>query len=349
MPKNMLHSPDTAQPISTRLSLNRGFSELGEAVNSDFGGALTPHHQVISNRAVIDPSQGKGFREFLRINDDLHAIVTDIQHFRRVVDRVDGVDHLKFHFKLSGDNIVRFDRNHEFRLRGGRSVVALHPQGLVKDDIYSDDVAERSLTLCCRPSLITDTLQLDPDHLPRELANYVSGGSIDFFCRDLPLTSKMMQAINDLLNPPYVAAVRHIHTHARMLDLVCMLVDALIREADEDDPPLLLRSRDIEALHEAREILSGSLENPLTIPELARRVGLNRTKLVQGFKHVFGESVFDFSQRVRLDHADRLLKDTDEAISAIALAVGYEHQSSFAVAFKARFGHSPRQARARVS
>ncbi|WP_374596579.1 helix-turn-helix transcriptional regulator [Sphingosinicella sp.] len=349
MPQDTLYSADIAQPISTRFSLNRGFSELGEAAPAESSGALTSYHQVISNRAVIDPSQGKGFREFLRINDDLHAIVTDVRHYRKVVDRVDGVDHLKFHFKLSGDNIVRFDRNHEFRLRGGRSVVALHPQGLVKDDIYSDDVAERSLTLCCRPSLITDTLQLNPEHLPRELANYISGGSIDFFCRDLPLTSKMMQAINDLLNPPYVAAVRHIHTHARMLDLVCMLVDALIREADDDDPPLLLRSRDIEALHEAREILAASLENPLTIPELARRVGLNRTKLVQGFKHVFGESVFDFSQRVRLDHADRLLKDTDEAISAIALAVGYEHQSSFAVAFKARFGHSPRQARVRTS
>lgn len=347
MSQNSLHSPDTAQPISTRLSLNRGFSELGEAVHSETGGALTPHHQVISNRAVIDSSQGKGFREFLRINDDLHAIVTDIQHLSRVVDRVDGVDHLKFHFKISGDNLVRFDRKHEFRLRSGRSVVALHPKGLIKDDMYSDDVAEQSLTLCCRPSLITDTLQLDPDRLPRELAGFVSGGGVDFFCRDLPLTAKMMQAINDLLNPPYVAAVRHIHTHARMLDLVCMLVDALIRDTDEDDPALLLRSRDIEALHEARDILADSLDTPQTLPELARRVGLNRTKLVQGFKHVFGESVFDFSQRVRLDHADRMLKDTDEAISAIALAVGYEHQSSFAVAFKARFGHSPRQARGR--
>ena len=308
---------------------------------------MTPYGQVTSNRAIVDSPQGKGFREFLRFNDDLHAIITDIHHFRKVVDRVDGVDHLKFHFKISGDNLVRFDRNQEFRLRGGRSVVALHPQGLVKDDIYNDDIAERSLTLCCRPSLITDTLQLDPDRLPQELAGFISGGSIDFFCRDLPLTSKMMQAINDLLNPPYVSAVRHIHAHARMLDLVCMLVDALIRQGDDEEPPLLLRSRDIEALHEARALLASSFEDPPTIPELARRVGLNRTKLVQGFKHVFGEAVFDFSQRVRLDHADRLLKDTDEAISAIALAVGYEHQSSFAVAFKARFGHSPRQARSR--
>lgn len=312
------------------------------------GASARPHlfGPVLYRRFELTEPHGAGYRDFIAISDNLHAILTDFRYHENTAGLVDGMDLLKFHFKLSGDNIVRFDGRSEFHLRTSSAAVATHPSGMTKEDIYGQKAAERSLTLCCRPQLITQTLQLDPDCLPREISRFLRDGAIDFFCRDMPLTSRMMQTISELMNPPYGPAVRHIHAHARMLDLICMLMDALIGQ-DKANPPFILRSRDVDTLHEARAILDDSLTGPPTVPELAKRVGLNRTKLMQGFKHLFGETVFDYSQRVRLNHARRLLTDTELPISDIAAAVGYEHQSSFTVAFKACFGHSPREARQR--
>jgi AraC-like DNA-binding protein len=292
-------------------------------------------------RMELNSDNGEGFRDFVVLNDDLIAINS---HFRPLAEQstqFDGRDLLKFHFKLSGHNVLRFDGAREVVLKGGSAAVATHPSGLMKTDIYAGDAVETSLTLACRPQVITEILQLDPDSFPSELRSYLSGGAIDFFCRDVPLTSRMIQTINDLLTPRYAPAVRHIHAHARMLDLMCLLIDALLTSQAEPRSGLVLKQRDTEALHAARDILKTRLQSPPTVVELAREVGINRTKLAQGFKHVFGETVFDFSQRARLEAARALLTDTDQPIGDVAASAGYEHQSSFTVAFKAHFGLSP--------
>lgn len=292
-------------------------------------------------RMRLNAEKGEGFRDFAVLNDDLIAINS---HFRPSSDQsvqFDGRDLLKFHFKLSGHNILRFDGAREVVFQSGSAAVATHPNGLMKTDIYVGGAVETSLTLACRPQVITQLLQLDPDSFPPELMSYLSGGAIDFFCRDVPLSSRMIQTINDLLTPRYAPAVRHIHAHARMLDLMCLLIDAMLTKQEAPRVGLVLKRRDTEALHAAREILLTRLESPPTVVDLAREVGINRTKLTQGFKHLFGETVFDFSQRARLEAARTLLTETDQSIGEVAAAAGYEHQSSFTVAFKAHFGIAP--------
>ncbi len=59
------------------------------------------------------------------------------------------------------------------------------------------------------------------------------------------------------------------------------------------------------------------------------------------FKKETGEKFIDYVLKVRLEHARKLLVDSDEAIQAIAEKVGYAHVLSFHRAFKKAYGFPP--------
>jgi len=63
------------------------------------------------------------------------------------------------------------------------------------------------------------------------------------------------------------------------------------------------------------------------------------------FKGIFNESIGAFQKRLKLENAYKKLIYTDESISTIAYAVGFDSLQSFSKSFKKQFAHSPSDAR----
>jgi AraC-like DNA-binding protein len=83
------------------------------------------------------------------------------------------------------------------------------------------------------------------------------------------------------------------------------------------------------------------LEEPPSLPELARSVGLNEFKLKVGFRTHFGTSVFGYLRAQRMDQARRLLVRGELSVTEVAARVGYSNPSKFAAAFRKHFGRPP--------
>ncbi len=66
---------------------------------------------------------------------------------------------------------------------------------------------------------------------------------------------------------------------------------------------------------------------------------------MRGFKQLFGQTVFEYTQHLRMEMAKNLLESSEQSITDIAFEVGYEYSSNFATAFRRHFGISPRAAR----
>jgi AraC-like DNA-binding protein len=80
-----------------------------------------------------------------------------------------------------------------------------------------------------------------------------------------------------------------------------------------------------------------------TLQELAERAGMSRSTFALKFKETVGDSPLEYLTRWRMLRAgDRLLHSGD-AVSLIALSLGYESESAFSTAFKRVMGRSPRQ------
>jgi transcriptional regulator GlxA family with amidase domain len=95
----------------------------------------------------------------------------------------------------------------------------------------------------------------------------------------------------------------------------------------------------------AVELMESNLQEPLSIAEIARRVGISERSLHRDFRRILGSSPRRFYQWARLNAARRLLLQTDLPVAEVALASGFEDRSAFSRAFKSRFGEAPRSLR----
>ncbi len=80
-----------------------------------------------------------------------------------------------------------------------------------------------------------------------------------------------------------------------------------------------------------------------TVQRLAERAGMSRSAFALRFKQKVGTSAINYLTHWRMLRAAKMLVNSRESVSAIALSLGYESVSSFGFAFKREMGCSPRQ------
>lgn len=94
-------------------------------------------------------------------------------------------------------------------------------------------------------------------------------------------------------------------------------------------------------LRQAITLIEDSLADPLTVPEIAGRLGLSQRQLERLFHRGLGCTVVQFGTLVRLQHARVLLIATKLSVHEIATATGFNSLSHFASAFRKCFDRRP--------
>lgn len=84
-----------------------------------------------------------------------------------------------------------------------------------------------------------------------------------------------------------------------------------------------------------------------TISDLARKVGLSRTRLAERFRHFLEESPMAYLAKWRLKLGAEILQSSGDSVAEIAATVGYGSEAAFNRAFKREFDCPPAQFRRR--
>jgi AraC-like DNA-binding protein len=140
----------------------------------------------------------------------------------------------------------------------------------------------------------------------------------------------------------------------RLIDVMLIHVMRawLRREDDHTSDGWLLALRDPTVAGAMNAIHQRPAE-PWTIESLAREVSVSRATLARRFSDLVGETPPEYLTRWRMDLAAQRLRDTQDTVGAIAVAVGYRSEYSFSRAFTRHRGLAPgryrRQTRARAS
>ena len=96
---------------------------------------------------------------------------------------------------------------------------------------------------------------------------------------------------------------------------------------------------------QALALLHKEPAHPWTIANLAKRVGLSRTRLAERFRHFLGESPMAYLAKWRLKLGAEILQSTEDSVAEVAAAVGYGSEAAFNRAFKREFDCPPAQFR----
>lgn len=201
--------------------------------------------------------------------------------------------------------------------------------------------ARRSLRfVSLRTSLehLREYLSLEPADIagllraPRDGAPYADA--------NLRLAAPLQALGRQMLACPMQGALKRMYLSAKALELTALALGAL-QPAPAASTPGGPSRADVDRLHHARDLLLADLQHPPTLPELARRVGVNVNKLTTGFRQLFGCSVYACVREQRMAQAHALLAAGEMSVSEAAYACGYT-DSHFSKAFQRRYGVLPR-------
>lgn len=180
------------------------------------------------------------------------------------------------------------------------------------------------------------------EELPKPLATAIAGRDRPSYFQSGAMTPLMTATVRQLLQCPFQGLSQRLYIEGKALELVSLYFDQLL-SGDRSQPPGSHLNRDeTERIYYARDILLNRIDNPPTLQELAHQIGLNDRKLKQGFRKVFGTTVFGYLHNHRMQQAQQLLLMPGTTIASVAHAVGYRSPEAFSVAFRRTFEISPK-------
>lgn len=95
----------------------------------------------------------------------------------------------------------------------------------------------------------------------------------------------------------------------------------------------------------AIDVMETHLENPLSIPDICKRLNVSQRHLSRLFKTYVRKTPVLYFRDIRLDRARGLVTQTELKLSEVAVASGFSSQIHFSRAYHERFGLSPKQDR----
>lgn len=110
-----------------------------------------------------------------------------------------------------------------------------------------------------------------------------------------------------------------------------------------------LRERGGGKLRRAVAFMEQHIDEPMSIPQLSRRLGMSQRSLNRMFIQQFGRAPAQYYLSLRLHFGANLLRQSRMTVLDIAILAGFTSASRFSQAFKSHFGESPTEVRARAS
>ena len=133
--------------------------------------------------------------------------------------------------------------------------------------------------------------------------------------------------------------IRYGYIRVKVLELLLVLTGLDLEK--EKSNHVHFPKAQIEVVKEIHEFLIKHYKEHYTIDDLSERFDLSPTVMKKCFKGVYGDSIYAYMKRYRLQVAERLLKESTFTIGEIATQIGYQNPNKFTSAFCDEYGMPP--------
>lgn len=329
--------------------IDRFYATVKEHVRPDGSAAQPCDFGVRFDAAAFNSSLAEGYGgsyEMTLPGGEIIFSRGDISFFGKARQQLLGEDILRIRLGLVGEG--RFDglADKSPKSYSGRSCYLVdQPRGTRIFQATDGDSRHCGVTLLLPRHVLSELWGIDSDCLPPLLREFEFREKRDPRAVIMKLTPELAVAATEIMQCRLSGPLLTLYLNGKAREIVSLVAKQLAKSGEIEPTHIDLTQRDIRLLHDAHAIIEKEYISPPGIDALAQQVGLNRNKLCTGFKQLFGSPIFEYCRELRLQHALRLLKESDTPLVDIALQIGFKHAPAFSSAFKKRFGCSPKQFR----
>ncbi|MFT6369817.1 MAG: AraC-like DNA-binding protein [Maribacter sp.] len=148
----------------------------------------------------------------------------------------------------------------------------------------------------------------------------------------------LSQMINYNLHP----TIKKLYIKGKVYELISLYFNKST-DADLEQCPFLVNEDNVKRIRRAKELIIANMAEPPSLNELAQEVGLSLKRLKEGFKQIYGDSVYSFLFDYKMEYARRLLDSGQYNVNEIGLRIGYSTSSHFIAAFRKKYGTTPKK------
>jgi AraC family transcriptional regulator, transcriptional activator of the genes for pyochelin and ferripyochelin receptors len=259
---------------------------------------------------------------------------SDFQRFERDIDNT----FIQLHFCLRGDSKFLFNGgNYTFDVKDQHSILLYNPQQKLPIN----------LEISPKTTLISLLISIEKFHslFSRE-ANHIHFLSEENIHRkyynDDEIKPSVLMVLQQIINSSSKNSVKELYIKGKIYELL-----SLHFQNDEASNiefcPFLVDEQNVLKIKKAKDIIISRMSEPPSLQDLANEIGLTLKKLKEGFKQIYGDTVYGFLFDYKMEQARRLLESNQYNVNEVGLKIGYSTSSHFIAAFKKKFATTPKK------
>ncbi|WP_343487844.1 AraC family transcriptional regulator [Allomuricauda sp. d1] len=163
-----------------------------------------------------------------------------------------------------------------------------------------------------------------------------------------PVNPAISVILSQIMNYGLHPSIKNLYIKGKVYELISHYFNR-VENADLEQCPFLADEDNVRRIRHAKEIIISRMAEPPTLIELSEEIGLSLKKLKEGFKQIYGDSVFGFLFDYKMEYARKMLETGKHNVNEVALRVGYSTASHFIASFKKKFGTTPKKYLSSVS
>ena len=148
--------------------------------------------------------------------------------------------------------------------------------------------------------------------------------------------------LNQIMNYNVHKSIKELYIKGKVYELIALFFNRS-EDVDIEQCPFLADEDNVRRIKNAKEIIIKRMAEPPTLNELADEIGLSLKKLKEGFKQIYGDSVYSFLFDYKMEYARKILESGEHNVNEVGLKVGYSTASHFITAFKKKYGTTPKK------
>ena len=245
---------------------------------------------------------------------------------------------IQFHFCQKGTGSFEFNSgSYQLPLKSKNVILLYNPQKALPIDLkMSPDSAVVSLLISINKfhSLFSEDANLihflSPENNTKKYYN------------TRPISPAMSIVLSQIMEAKIHESIQILYFKGKVYELLSLFFNKS-EDADVEQCPFLVDEQNVRKIRKAKEIILNQMTEPPTLQELSTSIGLNIKKLKEGFKQIYGETVYGYLLDHKMNEARSMLNSKQYNINEISLKLGYSTSSHFISAFKKKFGTTPKK------
>lgn len=284
-------------------------------------------------------SIAKGSYDEILVDDGFYILkIQNDTKDPQVIEREINSSFIQFHFCLKGKSKFNFNEgNYHLEVTEENSLLLYNTQtDLPLNLVVHPNSWLLSVVMTIR--MFHSLFSKEADYIP-----FLSGENQEkkYYSQEM-VSPAIAVVLSQLMNYNLHPSIKQLYMKGKVYELISLYFNKT-EDADLEQCPFLADEDNVRRIKMAKEIMISRMAEPPTLAELSKEIGLSLKKLKEGFKQIYGDSVYGFLLDYKMEYARKMLETGRHNVNEVGLKVGYSTASHFIASFKKKYGTTPKK------